>query len=351
MSSSEHIEELLNGFLDGELTAGELREFELAMSADATLAIKLEQFRQLGDDLRSVPKRKLGPDFADRVLAAAGQEGTVSVPLDSRRVRNPPKTSNGEDAGNWWRAVGVLAALAASATFALYVSNWFPSENSRVSQVVTVPQVDATPRTADSNEGGTLSETESQSDSTFVRKTPMTKHFAILPIFEIETSPKAWDTNLVGTILKNVGIVWTKPVSASDEVIRVLNETRSINQGPPSSGGDQVALVMVQASSLAIDKAMVKIFESKIEFPHVMMDLAFDMPGKELFEKVTGEPAFATPISARTATVGNLGNVSQFSGASSAKRTQPLLRFDSASISDAKNETTNVLLVIRKPAK
>ena len=369
-ANEEHIEELLSGFLDGELTAEELREFESAMSADGTLAVKLEQLRQLGSDLRSVPKRSLGSDFAARVLAAARQESPVDTEIvgteilgtasELQYVCSLPKTSKGERQGNWWRAVGALAALGASVMFAIYVSNWFPSGglDSGASHVVTVPQGSTAPIAGDSNLaiagdsnlGETILESENQSDSTLVRKTPLTRVFAVLPIFEIETTLNAWDTNLVGTILSNEGIVWTNPVTASDAVIKVLNETRSINQGLPSSNGDQVALVMVQASSRAIDKAMLKMFESKNDFPHVMMDMAFDMPGKELFEKVTGKSAFATPIAAKPASGGNLENTSQFSRPSSVRPTRPLSRFDSAFMSESENEIANVLLVIRKLA-
>ena len=155
---------------------------------------------------------------------------------------------------------------------------------------------------------------------------------------------------MVGTVLKNEGIVWTTPVTASDDVIKVLNETRSINQGLPSTDGDQVALVMVQASNQAIDKVMRRIYELSKDFPHVMMDMAFEMPGLELFETVTGKPAFATPIAAGAVSNGKLENVSQFSRASSAKHNRPLSQFDSALIADGDNEISYVLLVIRKPA-
>ena len=40
MSANEHIEELLSGFLDGELNAAELCELEAAMSANAALGLK-----------------------------------------------------------------------------------------------------------------------------------------------------------------------------------------------------------------------------------------------------------------------------------------------------------------------
>ena len=70
MSAKEHLEELLSGFLDGKLTPDELREVQTAMAADATLGEHVEQLRQIGNDLRSVPQRKLPVNFSQKVLAA-----------------------------------------------------------------------------------------------------------------------------------------------------------------------------------------------------------------------------------------------------------------------------------------
>ena len=87
MSVNEHIDELLSGFLDGELTEDEMREVRSAMAADARLGLKVEQLRQLGDELRRLPQEKLPRNFAARVLAMAQVEAsnlpairTTSVP-------------------------------------------------------------------------------------------------------------------------------------------------------------------------------------------------------------------------------------------------------------------------------
>jgi hypothetical protein len=159
---------------------------------------------------------------------------------------------------------------------------------------------------------------------------------------------------MVGTILKSEGIVLTKPVIATDEVIKVLNETRSISRGLPSADDEEVALVMVQASGRSIDKAMRRIYERANDFPHVFVDLAFDMPGMELFEKVVGQQAFATPIISGTpGTVGNgaSNSVSQFSRDSTSKSTAPSSSSDFEALVDAEDEISFVLLVIRKPSK
>jgi len=369
MSANEHIEELLSGFLDGELTEKELREFELAMSVDATLAMKLEQFRQLGNDLRSVPKRTLGPDFADRVLAAARRESEASDSLVSQEARRAPKLVIDERQGKWWQLVGVMAALAATLLLAAFVFNRFSNRFSAPGEgLAKIPSVE-TP-----HDGMSSTEADSKNES-FVRNDPSMRKrmssqagFAVLTILEIEPSAKAWNENEVSKILNDAGIVWTNPVTVSDEVIGVLNETRSINQGLPKSGSEPIALVMVMANGRKMDKALKRIIEGVDIFPHVIMDIAFDLPGKELCQKLVdaqisvagGQQAIATPIVAGTFAAGNVVNsglesVSQFSSAPPAKYLAPSLR-QSAQLgneigADEEDAISSVLLVIRQPAK
>ncbi len=347
MSANEHIEELLSGFLDGELTAEELREFELAMAVDTTLAARLEQYRQFGSALRSAPKRTLGPDFASRVLAAVHEQ--------KREVAKPASASG--------RIVPILAgvaAVAASLLLALYASNWFaPNDQKYRDPIAVVPTDPNSPDVIDPvavPEGGPRVDSNgvgaNGGESTLVRKTPMQRVFEVLTIFEIETSEDAWNRNVVRNILQKEGIAWTSPVAATEEVIKVLNETRSISQGLPATAGtDTIALVLVQASGRAIDAALVDIFQNKEDFPYVMMDIAFDMPGKELLEKVSGKSSFAMPITAAPTANAGLDNVGQFMQAPSAKRLKPLDRHEQVFLAAAEAETSNVLLVIRKAAK
>ena len=377
MSANEHIEELLSGFLDGELTSEELREFEAAMAADAGLSRKLEQMRQLSNDLRSVPKRKLAADFADRVLAAALQESQANDSLGTqhvvnKRVLNKPITQNGERQGKRWRTAGAVVALAASLLFVLYISNWFsvPGEN-----VAVVPTTDLNPGGFEaqylhsSPETPALAGTANQ-DEVFIRNDPNARKnmkdqlgFAVLTVMEIEPSLKAWNENEVGTVLRDAGILWTNPVNASEEVIGVLNETRSINQGLPKSGEEQIALVLVKANALRMDKALLGILNRMNDFPHVFMDIAFDLPGKELCQKlvdaqlaaVDGQQAIATPFVIGTVGNGGMESVSQFSGARPAKYLAPALRHSqplgNAISNEEEDAISYVLLVIRKPTK
>ncbi len=357
MSANEHIDELLSGFLDGELTAEELREFEWAMSVDGTLATKLEQFRQIGSDLRSIPKRTLGPDFADRVLAAAGQT-SVHDSLGSLLVAPVGKFATNEPRGSWWRTASVVTALAASLLFAAYVPKWFAAPGEGLAVIPEEPVIESIATAEPEN----LNESHVWSGSG-MRKPVNPQSFPLLTILEIEPTLKAWNDNEFAKVLNDAGIAWTNPVNVSDEVIGVLNDTRSISRGLPKSGDEQLALVMVMANGRRMDKALKLIFGDANTFPHVFMDMAFDLPGKELFEKligVNGQQAIATPIVLESAGTGNVGNsglegVSQFSGkrpaeylASSSRQIQ---QFGTAVSDDEEDSLSYVLMIVRKPAK
>jgi negative regulator of sigma E activity len=402
MSANEHIEELLSGFLDGELTAEEMREFQLALSADASLQAKLEQLRQLGNDLRSVPKPKLGADFTERVVAAAREaamQSSVSQPVQPASKLADHKLADHKlpDTlqANRWKTIGASVAFAAALLLAIFAFNEFgtvtgpsnedvaqnPPTEVPANEVAAATEKRATENTATENTAtentateNTATENTVNKEEAFVRNDPnMRKRassqtgFSILTIMEIEPSEKAWRENEVSKVLKEAGIVWTNPVKVSDDILGVLNETRSISQGLPKADNEQLALVMVMAKGLTMDRALKRILDGVDVFPHVTMDLAFDVPGKELCQKLVdaqitvanGQQAIATPIVAgavadRPANSG-LESFTQFSSAPPARYMATDVRqsgqLGTAILPDEEDAMSYVLLVIRQPAK
>jgi negative regulator of sigma E activity len=367
MSADEHIEELLSGFLDGELSAGELRELELAMSAAPSLRVKLEQLRQLGDDLRSVPKRKLGADFTERIVAAAQREGLGG----SAPVQIAPKLPLDVDKARRWKRMGVVVALAATLLFAFFAYKGVQSLNLPTGEDLAESPLGELPSNNIASEQAPEAESKSEAlvrnDPNMRKRVATQNGFTVLTIMEIEPSAKAWKENEVSKILKEAGIIWTNPVMVSDDVIEVLNTTRSINQGLPKAGNEPLALVMVMARGRTMDKALKRILGSVDVFPHVLLDMAFDLPGKELCQKLVnaqltvaeGQQAAATPIVAGTIASGNVVNgglesFSQFSSAPPAKYLAPSMRHsepENMILADEENAMSYVLLVIRHPAK
>lgn len=405
MSANEHIDELLSGFLDGELTAEELREVQAAMAADSQLAVKAEQLRQLGSELRGLPQRKLPANFSARVLAAAqaeanriqvsesnsGTSAYVASSSDSMFV-SPAKQSSPATSTRSWRSAAIsLVAVAASLLGVAYLSGWIggsggssgsntvpeymagevksgiPSEN-------TSGDVDSADLQLPDMQPSTdaLVNSEVEAGGALVgnqRPKPSSTQFGfeMLTVLEIQPSEAARNANLIATILKQAGIEWSAPVTASSDVVKVLNSTRSINPGAGKGSDDQVALVLVRAPSTSVDKAMNMIWERDKDFPFFSMDVAFDLPGKDLVRKlleaqkpVVGDSqSLATPILVTGVASDSLEDMAHFSSAprhfvTSNERSKPIasgLETGMPVTAEEEEAPTLLLLVIRKPAE
>lgn len=71
-TNAEHLQELLNGLLDGVLTDDEQRALELAMKSDPSLDAKLSELQAMRRSLlRGRNVGRLGPDFSKKVVSAA----------------------------------------------------------------------------------------------------------------------------------------------------------------------------------------------------------------------------------------------------------------------------------------
>lgn len=71
-TNAEHLQELLNGLLDGVLTDDEQRALELAMKSDPSLDAKLSELQAMRRSLlRGRNVGRLGPDFSKKVVFAA----------------------------------------------------------------------------------------------------------------------------------------------------------------------------------------------------------------------------------------------------------------------------------------
>jgi len=391
MSANEHIDDLLSGFLDGELTAGEMRELQVAMAADARLGLKVEQLRQLGSELRSLPQRKLPANFAARVLAVAQVEAS-HLPATQRPSIEPKSVTSGSEStyvvptrqsapARAWRTAAIsLAAAAASLLFVAYFSGWIASGGRSGGTDQLAKQLSSDRRVAEDPQFGEIqTEKQLEIDSNVVggetlvgneRPKPSVSQMGleILTVLEIQPSKEARSLNLIASVLKQAGIDWSTAVSASSDVVEVLNATRSINPGVGSGNDDQVALVLVRAPSVNVDRAMNIFWERDKDFPFVLMDMAFDIPGKDLVRKlleaqkpvVGGSQSLATPIVLSNVAVKSLEDAAQFSSAplsryvTSNERSKPIaagLELGAPVTANEEQAPTHLLLVIRKPAE
>jgi hypothetical protein len=73
-TNADHLQELLNGLLDGVLTDDEQRALELAMKSDPSLDAKLSELQAMRRSLlRGRSVGRLGPEFSKKVVSAARQ--------------------------------------------------------------------------------------------------------------------------------------------------------------------------------------------------------------------------------------------------------------------------------------
>ncbi len=407
MSAHEHIDELLSGFLDGELTGDEMREVQAAMAADTELVLKVEQLRELGSELRSLPQRKLPPNFAARVLAATQAEAIrapgaqlradhSALATSSLDVSSPVPASSASHSHLWRSASISILAAAASLFVVAYLSGWIAvkSRSGGTEQLAEQLSNGATEKGAlenvardtvarDTVAGDTedlqMPDMGVEPEAAVVggdvlvgneRPMPSASQMGleILTILEIQPSKEARNLDLIASVLKQAGIDWSTPVTASSDVVNVLNATRSINQGPGRGGDDQVALVLVRAPSVNVDRAMNMFWERNKDFPFVLMDMAFDIPGKDLVHKlleaqqaaVGDAQSLATPIVLSSVATKDLDDVAQFSSApqsryvASNERSKPFaseVGMGAPVTSSEEEAPTHLLLVIRKPAE
>ncbi len=386
MSAKEHLEELLSGFLDGKLNADELRQVQLAMAEDATLVDHLEQLKQLGNDLRQIPQRRLPSDFSQRVLAAAvaeaARDSTSANYVSPAKVAVAKADLNANTAA-WYKPIASLVAFAATLVFAAYLGGWLPT-------VIQQPDSgDLVDVNGDQLHGGVDGGQDVNRVPDLSVPAPVDSELAagavvrneikrqgsndlgieFLTVYEIRPTAEAWQSNAIASLLQETGIEWSSPVKASSELIGALNETRSISRGIPADEGDPVALVLVRASGTKVEKVMMSVWNREGQFPHVFMDVAFDIPGKEMVRKLTeaqrvafGDTrAIATPIVASSTSVSagprsGLADATQFSTvptdryASNAMRSRPLT-YGTPVTADDEEELTHLLLVIRKPTE
>ncbi len=76
-------DELISAYLDGELTAEEQAQVELALGSDASLRQMHDDLRALRHSLQSMPRVKLGDDFTAQVLAQAKLAKQAAGPSDA----------------------------------------------------------------------------------------------------------------------------------------------------------------------------------------------------------------------------------------------------------------------------
>lgn len=90
--SEARIDELLNSYIDGELTAGQNTEVEDLVARDAGIAQRLRQLQKCKTLIGALPRAEAPPQVLEGVKASLA-ERTLQVErsISDRRIQNPPR--------------------------------------------------------------------------------------------------------------------------------------------------------------------------------------------------------------------------------------------------------------------
>jgi len=125
-------DELISGYLDGELTSLEQQRVEQALGESAELRRLCDELRVLKNTLQAMPASPSPPDLTAAVLAEIHHRtSAISADADASADAEPPDQLVAPTAGRWhsaawkrgWALAGTLAGLAALVIGAL----WLPA--------------------------------------------------------------------------------------------------------------------------------------------------------------------------------------------------------------------------------
>lgn len=125
----QRYDELLSGFVDGELSAADREYVQRWLARDPVARQTFEEFRELHERLRSLPKYRLDADFADRVIArieqqlAEAENGKApAASVTPASLACPTAAESQRSSGDWRRSLIWPALVVVAATLLLAFS-------------------------------------------------------------------------------------------------------------------------------------------------------------------------------------------------------------------------------------
>lgn len=398
MPLGKDVDELLSGYLDGQLTADELRWIETALQTTPDMSVRLEGLRESSALLRrlaSQPGQGLPPDFTQRVMARCSELQGVDRLAENSVARHPlvPGISSNDSVRQahrrkfsrpTWQIASSLAVLAGMIFLALSlpqrwsdrdatltVDNGSVStsgsadslESSAIDRSNDATTGDATSgHLADNGENvspslpGDVSPGSNRSDLVASGKVGVPKISYAL-VLDLELSQEAVDQNVLQSLLSKYGIELVRGVQLNEEIEAAVNRMRyTVREDQQSKVAE---LYLVRAPSEILDAALAEM-ESEIElFPNYRFDLAFETPTVSLSQAIAnamGQQMVASESFAVPVVPGDAGSITPspfdsipYQGTlvnSSARRE----RFDSASSElPMGNDASFLLILARQP--
>ena len=343
----EQLNELLSGFVDGELTEVERALVEEAAQADTRVGERLRQLRQQSSWVQQVG-RSLAIDlsagsenvpsdqpFAQRVINAAQQRGReMGLPathyVQPHAVDEVVELSSRRSLG--WMAIGAFAA-AAVLLIAITAITWpKPQQHHLAQQPQTVPLDSAAAssnhKLADDSASveSSMDEAMRESDAVGSGLVGKSAGMSYALVVDLEITADAQRSHVLEKILATAGIPLAPPVAANPEILKALDDSRLIVNNPPATAR-RVSIQVVRGDMQELDIALRKVWQDSNNFPNVAINLSIDSRATLMREilrsagdRFAPTDRFAIPLAVdQTATASRStdqpGHVSPFPGA------------------------------------
>lgn len=303
----EELDELLSGFLDGQLTAAELQTVQEILAEDPDAAKQLEALRRQQQQLKQVGERLtaragLPADFSQRILATAAQQVAGLDLPDGHHAHSAasmaPEIAQPAGGVGWSRrTVGIAASLAVVAALLLAVSIPKLLVPHNADQPIALdPPVEVEP-------GHELA-TDSPATVEYVVEQEAAKINFVL-VCDIQIKRQAHREHRLADVFSAAGIQRGIPVQADAALQKTLGDTRMIVQ-PEQPSERETIFYFVRADMADLSDAIDLVWRDKESFPNVRLDLAYDHPRVQLMREIlrrssrqaAGGQALAVPLAA-----------------------------------------------------
>lgn len=344
------LDELLSGFLDGELNREELRQIQKLLDERPEVRARRDELSRLSADVKAAFEanrpRPLAKDFASRVVAEA-QKRTAAGDLS---VAVPEKRS-------WRRFAAAIAALAAILLLAVVGPQFFstapkPVNLAEVAEEAPVVESDASelPLVAESSPFPVPPDVaeSAPAEQRFVSNLDFKNHFVL--VIDLQMSSAAQQRDALNQLLRKYGLLSEKPIEANEEIKQAVAETRMIVQ-PEELSSAEASIYFLRSELEVLGAALDEIYVNREDYPKVAFDIAVDNSQARLLEaiaKASGtrfamNEAFAVPVITGGASSGfNVPGSVRF--VSSGQRRQG---FGASAMLPSGDELSTVMILVR----
>lgn len=325
---ARQLDELLSGYLDGQLDAEELRQVEEVLKSDAAAARKLADFRVQSEGLRALAGARhsdLSPEFADRVLAeiqqrqsqtACGPAVPSTIQLTSH---DAVRLAEHEKTGGWKYAAALVAAAAVLLVVGL-TNNFFTGADPDSQPLVKSDGGTA----AEQSSLATANEPENQAEAENTQAWPSTQELAnndrmiapwsapaaersiessgfpgSRPVFigngefqvayalvvDIHMSRQALRDGVLEAVFSRSNIETAAPIGIDENLGRAISSSRVIvEQNAPVETAS--VLYLIRAESMLVDQSLRQIWSDFEHFSEVSFNVAMDNPQTQLINQI-----------------------------------------------------------------